>query len=228
MAISRRNFTALILFSLVHGTAVARTCETLFIPDYVLTSQTLEKVNRYRKLDRERGVPTEHQTAISVIRDSERRQTKTAVSVLLIHGLYNSPAAFASLAAHYHSLGMNVINLRLDGHYETDLTPMRETVRWQRWLKDGRAALNLARELGDTVLLSGHSTGALTAAWLAIENPSAVRGLALFAPAFRVKTSKQLGARLLDILDIDMHAPGRLITGHAGGKSRRWPMPSRD
>ncbi len=114
MAISRRRFTLLMLFTLMHSTAVARTCETLFIPEYVLKSQTLEKVNRYRKTDRDRGVPSEHQTAISLIRDSESRPVKTSVSVLLIHGLYNSPAAFASLAAHFHSLGMNVINLRSD------------------------------------------------------------------------------------------------------------------
>ncbi len=213
-----RVFSMLILFSLVHGTAGARTCETLFVPQYALASKTLERVNQYQMTDRDRGVPKEHRTEISIVRDSEKRPIKTAVSVLLIHGLFNSPAAFAAVAAHFHAQGMNVINLRLDGHYESDLTPMHETVRWQRWLKDGRKALKLAHELGDTVLLAGHSTGALTTAWLAVENPVAIRGLALFAPAFRVRLSQQIGARVLEILDIDMGPSTRLISGHAGSE----------
>jgi pimeloyl-ACP methyl ester carboxylesterase len=150
------------------------------------------------------------------VTDENNRPIKSSTAVVLMHGLYNSPKAMAAIAASFHSLGLNVINLRLEGHYESDTNPMDSSVRWQQWLEQGRDALALARELGGDVILVGHSTGALTATWLATEAPEGIRGLALFAPAIRVRSTTRFAGHILDLFGIKIPTPGgRRLTGHA-------------
>jgi pimeloyl-ACP methyl ester carboxylesterase len=207
-----------VLFSMISLQAWAEPvrCESLFREKIHVSDESLIKISKYSALDLSAGVPESHRTTVQLVTDENDRPVKTRTSVVLMHGLYNSPQAMAAIGAHFRSLGMNVINLRLEGHYESDTTPMDSSVHWQKWLEQGREALALARELGDEVILAGHSTGALTAAWLATETPHGIRGLAMFAPAIRVRATTRFAGNVLDLFGIKIPTPGgRRLTGHA-------------
>lgn len=193
-------------------------CEEIFAPSLFVRSAAFEKAAALRESESENGVPAWHQTAVLLRRDSNGHAIRTHTSVVLLHGLYNSPAKMLALAHHFHhDLGLNVVNARLTGHYDTDLELMKHSVRYTRWIADAHKAIALARDLGDEVLLIGHSTGALSLLWAAIENPIGIRGVALFSPAFKVRGLTRAGARFLDVMDLTISTRGgRILTGHAG------------
>ena len=54
---------------------------------------------------------------------------------------------------------VNTLVSRMRGHFETDRSVLKRTVRWEEWLADAEADFALAQKLGDNVVLMGHSTG---------------------------------------------------------------------
>jgi pimeloyl-ACP methyl ester carboxylesterase len=103
------------------------------------------------------------------------------------------------------------------GHFETDRSVLKRTLRWQEWLADAESDLALAQGLGGKVVLMGHSTGALLLTWLAIRNPNKVAGLILFSPAFGVHSLAQAGAWASYLTRIDLvTTDGKVSTGHSG------------
>jgi pimeloyl-ACP methyl ester carboxylesterase len=114
-----------------------------------------------------------------------------------------------------HSI--NTFVSRMRGHFETDRSVLKRTVRWEEWLADADTDLALAQKLGGQVILVGHSTGALLLTWLAIRAPVKVAGLMLFSPAFRVHSFAQAGAWASYMTRIDLvTSDGKVSTGHSG------------
>ena len=112
---------------------------------------------------------------------------------------------------------VNTFVSRMRGHFETDRSVLKRTVRWQEWLADAEADLTLAQKLGGKFVLMGHSTGALLLTWLAIRNPVKIAGLILFSPAFGVHSFAQAGAWASYLTRIDfVAAGGKVSTGHSG------------
>ena len=112
---------------------------------------------------------------------------------------------------------VNTFVSRMRGHFETDRSVLKRTVRWEEWLADAEADLALAQKLGGKVVLMGHSTGALLLTWLAIRNPVKIAGLILFSPAFGVHSFAQAGAWASYLTRIDLvTAGGKVSTGHSG------------
>ena len=112
---------------------------------------------------------------------------------------------------------VNTLVSRMRGHFETDRSVLKRTVRWEEWLADAEADFALAQKLGDNVVLMGHSTGALLLTWLAIRNPDKVAGLILFSPAFGVHSLAQAGAWASYLTRMDLVAAGdKVSTGHSG------------
>jgi pimeloyl-ACP methyl ester carboxylesterase len=112
---------------------------------------------------------------------------------------------------------VNTLVPRMRGHFETDRSVLKRTVRWEEWLADAEADFALAQKLGDKVVLMGHSTGALLLTWLAIRNPVKVAGLILFSPAFGVHFFARTGAWTSYLTRIDLvTAGGKVSTGHSG------------
>jgi carboxylesterase len=140
----------------------------------------------------------------------------TPLSALVIHGLHDSPKAMklAEVVAN-HSVNTLVSGMR--GHFETDRSVLKRTVRWEQWLADAEADLALAQKLGGKVVLMGHSTGALLLTWLAVRNPVKVAGLILFSPAFGVNSFAQAGAWASYLTKIDLvTAEGKVSLGRSG------------
>jgi pimeloyl-ACP methyl ester carboxylesterase len=141
----------------------------------------------------------------------------TVLSALVIHGLHDSPQAMTNLAEVVANHSVNTFVSRMRGHFETDRSVLKRTVRWEQWLADAEADLALAQKLGGKVVLMGHSTGALLVTWLAIRNPVKVAGLILFSPAFGVHSLARTGAWTSYLTRIDLvTADGKVSTGHSG------------
>ena len=186
----------------------------------VLEPSARAAVARYRQTEAAFKLIDGHASRVVIHGEARGRPVKTRRSTLIISGLFNSPPAMSALEDEFLSRGENVINLRLAGHFEVDVSSMRGGVRWQMWLEQARQAFELAQILGDRVTLVGHSTGAALVTWLALENPDRVAGLALFAPAF------DLNVRLKQILALPTEIPERLplprvVTLHAGREVER-------
>jgi pimeloyl-ACP methyl ester carboxylesterase len=163
------------------------------------------------------GVPEPHRRQLLLRAGSLHSPEPTALSALVIHGLHDSPKAMTDLAEVVAHRSVNTFVSRMRGHFETDRSVLKRTVRWQEWLADAEADLALAQKLGGKVVLMGHSTGALLLTWLAIRNPVKIAGLILFSPAFGVHSFAQAGAWASYLTRIDLvTAGGKVSTGHSG------------
>jgi pimeloyl-ACP methyl ester carboxylesterase len=167
--------------------------------------------------DQEVGVPELHRRRLLLRSGSLDDPEPTALSALVIHGLRDSPKAMTDLAEVVADHSVNTFVSRIRGHFETDRSLLKRTVRWEEWLADAEADLALAQKLGGKVVLMGHSTGALLFTWLAIRNPVKIAGLILFSPAFGVHSFAHAGALASYLTGIDLvTVGGKVSTGHSG------------
>lgn len=111
---------------------------------------------------------------------------KTARSVLLIHGAYSSPHHFRDMARSFFEAGHNVVTVTLPGHWERDLRSLDHTSS-EAWVREADLGYEFALELGEQVVLAGHSLGGLLALEQANKRPATrVAGLVLLAPAVKL------------------------------------------
>ena len=120
---------------------------------------------------------------------------KTATSVLLIHGAYSSPLHFRAMAQSFHQAGHNVLTILLPGHWEKDLRSLDRTTH-EHWVSEVDTAYQLARDMGEKVIIAGHSLGGLLAVEQASKRPAnEVSALVLFSPAVRLWPAIVLASR---------------------------------
>ncbi|OQW49133.1 MAG: hypothetical protein A4S09_03460 [Proteobacteria bacterium SG_bin7] len=108
---------------------------------------------------------------------------RTKYSVLLIHGLNDSPYYMKDIAQLLFDQGYNVITLLLEGH-ATSFEDMK-SVEHTQWVESLHWGLGTAKQLGENVLVGGFSTGGVLSVYAALET-SDVKGLLLLAPALAV------------------------------------------
>ena len=84
---------------------------------------------------------------------------KTAKSIVLVHGLSDSPQGMKHLVSSYQKRGYNVVTVNLTGHGGTD-DYLSKKASSKEWKKDVKFAYKIAQKLGDKVEGLGHSTGA--------------------------------------------------------------------
>jgi pimeloyl-ACP methyl ester carboxylesterase len=123
----------------------------------------------------------------------------------------------SDLAGYFHANQMNVVNARLPGHFEKQFDALNTTHRGE-WITATNSSFKIASELGEKVLLVGHSTGGLLASLMAIKNPEQVAGLVLLAPAYRLTVMSRLKAAFSSQVEIAYteQETGRYISGPAG------------
>lgn len=191
-------------------------------PTSDLDWRALTHVERFLNREHRYTVLPGHESVVRVVTNPAGVKQKTKYAVLLISGLYNSPAAVRPLEDFFAEQKFNVVNLRLAGHYEANRRSLDADVRWTTWKSQGERALALARELGLEVILVGHSTGALLSTWLAIEEPDGLAGLALWAPAFGLHPLSGALVSLMQRFKFGREfPPGRYVTGHAADQVRQ-------
>lgn len=103
--------------------------------------------------------------------------------ILLTHGLTDSPYFMRHLAAFFQENGFRVMAILLPGHgtQPGDLLD----VRWQEWLKAVEYGVEQLALEADDVYLGGYSAGGALSVYQSLCD-ARVRGLFLFAPAFKV------------------------------------------
>ncbi len=90
---------------------------------------------------------------------------ENAPAVLLVHGLFASPAEMRPLGEKLNQLGYQVMGVRLKGH-GTSPWDLKNTT-WRDWMSSVTRGLNILKEFSDDVHVVGFSTGASLALLLA-------------------------------------------------------------
>jgi pimeloyl-ACP methyl ester carboxylesterase len=114
---------------------------------------------------------------------------KTSKSVLLIHGIYSSPLYFRAMAEAYFKAGHNVVTVLLPGHWEKDFKAM-DKITNEDWSREVDRGYEFARDLGDQVILSGHSLGGLLSIEQGLKRPSSeIHSVVVLSPSLKVRGS---------------------------------------
>jgi pimeloyl-ACP methyl ester carboxylesterase len=113
-------------------------------------------------------------------------------TVLLIHGLYESPYFLQGVASRFRDAGYNVVSLLLPGHWEAQWRGIG-TVTYRDWLEVTDRGVGIARCLGPHVIVAGHSLGGTLALYAALKYPGDVDALVLWAPATELRALPTLG-----------------------------------
>ena len=114
---------------------------------------------------------------------------KTDYAIIYIHGFSASRMELSpttELLA--DKLGANVFYTRLTGHGRSDDAMANATV--EAWKKDALESYNIARQIGDKIILISASTGGTLATWL--QGDSSVKNVVaniMISPNFGVKSS---------------------------------------
>jgi alpha-beta hydrolase superfamily lysophospholipase len=112
---------------------------------------------------------------------------RTAMAVLYLHGFSASAEEIRPVPDNVAAaLGANLVFARLSGHGRTG--PAMAEPRAGDWLEDTALFLEIARAVGDRVLVIGTSTGGSLAAWAMTDPAMAedVAGTVLVSPNFAV------------------------------------------
>ncbi len=123
-----------------------------------------------------------------VVWHSERGE-KTPVVLVYVHGFSATSEEIRPVPDRVaEALGANLVYTRLQGHGRDGMALAEATV--QAWVNDVADAFNVARRVGDEVVVMGTSTGGTLLAALA-GNPEVmadVKGMILVAPNFGIKS----------------------------------------
>lgn len=108
-------------------------------------------------------------------------------TVVLFHGLSDSPFFLRSIAEHLQRQGFTSIVGLTPGHGKFDAdADMEDPHLKQRWLTHSQTLINLAKQLGEPLFIGGFSTGGAFATHYMLNNPDDVAGLLLFSGALQL------------------------------------------
>jgi carboxylesterase len=122
----------------------------------------------------------------------------SGVSALLIHGFSGTPYEVRYLGEHLAAQGIRVRGVRLAGH----ATAPQDFggVGYDKWYDSVVRGFEELRAYADPVVVVGFSCGAVLGARLVEDQPEAVAGLALLAPAFFLSLRNWLIIKAVSLL----------------------------
>lgn len=115
---------------------------------------------------------------------------KTPRSVLLVHGLTDSPYYMTAIAQTFFARGYNVVSILLPGHGTKPQDLLH--VKLRQWRQEVEFGFGVAEQLGDEVSLVGFSTGgglvldALNKNYSSRMQPRRLGAVYLFSPAVQI------------------------------------------
>lgn len=111
-------------------------------------------------------------------------RTPTDTTVVLFHGLSDSPFFFSSIAPVIHQLGYTVVVALLPGHGKLDADDdMEDGELAQRWTQHVNDVMAFAHAISPNVYIGGFSTGGVLATQYTLDNQQKLNGLMLFSGA---------------------------------------------
>jgi carboxylesterase len=120
------------------------------------------------------------------------------LSALLIHGLTGTPYEMRYLGERLAAQGIRVRGVRLAGHASAPEDLGKATQ--ENWYESVVRGFEELRSYGDPNLVIGLSCGAVLAARLAADQPEAVSGLVMLAPAFFLPRQQTMMLKALGVL----------------------------
>ncbi|HTI64637.1 MAG TPA: alpha/beta fold hydrolase, partial [Gemmatimonadaceae bacterium] len=164
------------------GTALLRPLDTadlvavrIGVPTY---ASALQQVARITAHEDSVAVPSGH----SILLLHGQRVPR---SVVLFHGVTNSPRQFRAFAERLFDQGANVYIPRLPRHAEPGGMHALAVMTAEQLRDCADSAVVIARGLGDTILVAGLSAGGTMAAWVAQNRPD-VKRVVVIAPAIEL------------------------------------------
>lgn len=115
--------------------------------------------------------------------------------VLQLHGLFQSPLDQQGVSEHFFKQGCNVVAPLLAGHWQKNESAFHQ-MSYSNWIQQTQELFELALNLGESLILVGHSTGGLLAFNIANQYPEKVKALILFSPALKLTPKTILLTRL--------------------------------
>jgi len=99
----------------------------------------------------------------------------TKNSIVLVHGLTDSPYFMEAIGLKFYEMGFNVYIPLLPGHGLQDPQGMKD-VTLEKWEEEINFAVNYASQRGTTVSIGGLSTGGTLSVWKALNSPDEITG----------------------------------------------------
>lgn len=121
-------------------------------------------------------------------------QGKKAPTVVLIHGLSDSPGSMVEMAKIYDKRGYNVLAVLLRDHGISDPKirhDLREHIKLGNWREDIDKVMSIAYKMSDSdkVALAGYSLGGALATDTADRYSGKISSLVLVTPLFKMKVA---------------------------------------
>ncbi|WP_295377234.1 alpha/beta hydrolase [Stenotrophomonas maltophilia] len=138
----------------------------------------------------EQGVPSKHLPRLGFPENGP-----SDVTVILVHGLFESPYFLRGAGERLRAQGYNTLSILLSGQWGKDTVSARDVTFFQ-WLDELDRAMLIASCLGPRVVFAGHSLGATVALAGALKYPDYTAGLLLWAPALKLKLLPTVGGAI--------------------------------
>ena len=114
-------------------------------------------------------------------------------SVVLVHGITDSPHYMEAIGKRFHGMGFNVVLPLLPAHGLKDPWPAMKKLEHKDWVADIDRMVDIAGMLGERVSMGGFSTGgALTIRKVCREPRAVTGGIYLFSAALEIGRMQQL------------------------------------
>ncbi len=124
-------------------------------------------------------------------------------SVVITHGLFQSPFDMQGLANLFYQQGCNVISGLLPGHWRKDSKAFYK-INEQNWVEAHQQWLNFAKPLGKNLIVVGHSLGGLLSFRAALLNPDFIQAALYLSPALELNPLMRSKIFLGDFLNVDL------------------------
>lgn len=114
-------------------------------------------------------------------------------SVVLVHGITDSPFYMEAIGRRFYAMGFNVVLPLLPAHGLKDPWPAMKKLEHTDWVADVDRVMDIAGMLGERVSMGGFSTGGALTIRKACREPHTVTGgIYLFSAALEIGGMKQL------------------------------------
>jgi pimeloyl-ACP methyl ester carboxylesterase len=134
-------------------------------------------------------------------------------TVVLFHGLSDSPYFVESIARHLHREGYNVIAPLTPGHGKLEAdADMQDPDLQQRWYSHLNQVMALAKLTHEKVFVGGFSTGGAFATYYTLKHPDEIEALLLFSGALQLSSSAETLSKVWGIKKLAVWLDGEYKT----------------